>query len=81
MTGPKIGWIFAWRTLIAAELVFGLTAVSCGLGWCIFQSRNELYRDRVSTGLITVILIGRFIENVIFQVPERFTVRRWGVQQ
>jgi len=26
VTGLKIGWAFAWRTLIAAELVFGVSS-------------------------------------------------------
>ena len=33
LTGLKIGWAFAWRTLIAAELVFGVSQGSGGLGW------------------------------------------------
>ncbi len=32
LTGLKIGWAFAWRTLIAAELVFGVSAGQGGLG-------------------------------------------------
>ena len=36
LTGLKIGWAFAWRTLIAAELVFGVASRSGGLGWYIF---------------------------------------------
>ena len=43
LAGLKIGWAFAWRTLIAAELVFGATSGKGGLGWYIFQNRNELY--------------------------------------
>lgn len=48
----------AWRTLIAAELVFGANTGAGGLGWYIYQNRNELYTDRVFAGLLTVILIG-----------------------
>ena len=33
LAGLKIGWAFAWRTLIAAELVFGVSSRSGGLGW------------------------------------------------
>ena len=33
LAGLKIGWAFAWRTLIAAELVFGATSGKGGLGW------------------------------------------------
>ena len=36
LAGFKIGWAFAWRTLIAAELVFGVTSGSGGLGWFIY---------------------------------------------
>jgi NitT/TauT family transport system permease protein len=41
LTGLKIGWAFAWRTLIAAELVFGVSSGSGGLGWYIYQSKNQ----------------------------------------
>ena len=58
LSGLKIGWAFAWRTLIAAELVFGASSGKGGLGWYIFQNRNELYTDRVFAGLVMVILIG-----------------------
>jgi NitT/TauT family transport system permease protein len=47
LSGLKIGWAFAWRTLIAAELVFGATSGKGGLRWYIFQSRNELYIHEV----------------------------------
>jgi NitT/TauT family transport system permease protein len=54
----KIGWAFAWRTLIAAELVFGVSSRSGGLGWFIFENRNQLEIPSVFAGLFTVILIG-----------------------
>lgn len=79
LSGLKIGWAFAWRTLIAAELVFGAASGKGGLGWYIYQNRNELYTDRVFAGLLLVILIGLVIENVVFATLERVTVRRWGV--
>lgn len=81
LAGLKIGWAFAWRTLIAAELVFGTTSGKGGLGWYIFQSRNELYTDKVFAGLVAVILIGLLVENIVFQSVERLTVRRWGMQR
>jgi NitT/TauT family transport system permease protein len=81
LSGLKIGWAFAWRTLIAAELVFGTTAGQGGLGWYIFQNRNELYTDKVFAGLAAVILIGLLVENVVFRPLEALTVRRWGMQR
>lgn len=81
LAGLKIGWAFAWRTLIAAELVFGASSGKGGLGWYIFQNRNELYTDKVFAGLAVVVLIGLLVENLVFGSIERLTVKRWGVQR
>ena len=81
LTGLKIGWAFAWRTLIAAELVFGVSSRSGGLGWYIFEARSELETAKVFAGLFAVILIGLFVESVIFKFIERRTVLRWGMQR
>ncbi|KVX88140.1 ABC transporter permease [Burkholderia ubonensis] len=80
LAGLRVGWAFAWRTLITAELVFGASAGQGGLGWYIFQNRNELYTDRVFAGLAAVIVIGLLVEHLVFDTLERLTVRRWGVQ-
>jgi NitT/TauT family transport system permease protein len=81
LSGLRIGWAFAWRTLIAAELFFGASSGKGGLGWYIFQNRNELYTDKVFAGLASVILIGLLVESLGFDTLERVTVRRWGVQR
>ncbi|HZQ60268.1 MAG TPA: ABC transporter permease [Casimicrobiaceae bacterium] len=80
LTGLKIGWAFAWRTLIAAELVFGVSSGSGGLGWFIYENKNQLEIPSVFAGLFTVILIGLAVENVVFRTLEAKTVRRWGMQ-
>ncbi|MCJ2088970.1 ABC transporter permease [Methylobacterium sp. E-005] len=80
LTGLKVGWAFAWRTLIAAELVFGVSSGSGGLGWFIFENKNMLDIPNVFAGLLTVILIGLVVENLIFQTIERRTIQRWGMQ-
>ena len=81
LTGLKIGWAFAWRTLIAAELVFGVSSGSGGIGWFIFENRNQLDIASVFAGLLTVIIIGLFMESVVFRSVEERTVRRWGMQR
>jgi NitT/TauT family transport system permease protein len=81
ISGLKIGWAFAWRTLIAAELVFGVSSSKGGLGWFIFRNRNELFTDKVFAGLATVIIIGLVVEFGLFRVLEAATVRRWGMQR
>jgi NitT/TauT family transport system permease protein len=80
LTGLKIGWAFAWRTLIAAELVFGVSSGQGGLGWFIFEKRNTLDIAGVFSGLLTVIVIGLVVENLIFRTIERMTVKKWGMQ-
>jgi NitT/TauT family transport system permease protein len=81
LSGLRIGWAFAWRTLVAAELFFGASSGRGGLGWYIFQNRNELYTDRVFAGLAMVILIGLVVESLVFNTLERLTIRRWGMQR
>jgi len=81
LAGLKIGWAFAWRTLIAAELVFGVSSGQGGLGWYIFENRNTLDTANVFAGLLTVMAVGLFVEGVIFRLIENRTVRRWGMQR
>ena len=81
LAGLKIGWAFAWRTLIAAELVFGVSSRSGGLGWFIFENRNQLETAAVFAGLTAVIIIGLLVESVIFRNVEIHTVRKWGMQR
>jgi NitT/TauT family transport system permease protein len=80
LTGLKIGWAFAWRTLIAAELVFGVSSGSGGLGWYIYENKNQLEIPAVFAGLFTVIIIGLVVENLIFHRIEVRTIRRWGME-
>lgn len=80
LSGLKIGWAFAWRTLIAAELVFGVSSGAGGLGWFIYERKMELDIPSVFAGLFTVILIGLAVENLVFRSVEVRTVRRWGMQ-
>ena len=80
LTGLKVGWAFAWRTLIAAELVFGVSSGAGGLGWFIFENKNQLEIPAVFAGLLSVILIGLAVENLVFRTLETRTVRRWGMQ-
>jgi hypothetical protein len=62
--------------MIAAELVFGVSSGKGGLGWYIFENRNELYTDRVFAGLVMLILIGLVVKSVLPHpgAPDRATL-------
>jgi NitT/TauT family transport system permease protein len=79
LTGLKTGWAFGWRTIIAAELVFGVAGAKGGLGWYINESKTFLDIDKVFAGLVVIAVIGILIEG-IFTLVERQTVQRWGMK-
>lgn len=79
LTGLKNGWAFAWRTLIAAELVFGVSSGSGGIGWFIYENKNQLEIASVFAGLLTVIAIGVAMDS-LFRLIEQRTVNRWGMK-
>ncbi|MQA04648.1 MAG: ABC transporter permease subunit [Streptosporangiales bacterium] len=78
ITGMKVGWAFGWRTVVAAELVFGTTGGGGGLGWWINQSRFELATASVMSALVAIIIIG-LVTDALFRVLERRTIARWGM--
>lgn len=79
ISGLKVSWAFGWRTLIAAELVFGASSSGGGIGWFIFEKRNDLEIPDVFAGLLVIVLIGLAMEGLVFRAIERRTVRRWGM--
>jgi NitT/TauT family transport system permease protein len=80
LTGMKVGWAFSWRTLIAAELVFGVSSGRGGLGWFIYEKKNQLDINLVFAGLLTVIIIGVLVEGLIFKFIEERTIVKWGMK-
>ena len=58
-----------------------MSSRSGGLGWFIFENRNDLQTAYVFAGLTAVIIIGLLVESVIFRNIELRTVRKWGMQR
>lgn len=79
IAGIKTAWAFGWRTVIAAELVFGVAGASGGLGTFINNSKLYLLIPEVFAGLVTIALIGIAFD-FLFTVLERRTVVRWGMK-
>ncbi|HTX03222.1 MAG TPA: ABC transporter permease [Candidatus Acidoferrales bacterium] len=80
-TGVKISWAFGWRTVIAAELVFGATASTTGgLGWRLLVDRYNLDSAGTFAGLLMIVIIGLAAE-AAFGAVERATIQKWGMAE
>ncbi|URN07555.1 ABC transporter permease [Actinomadura madurae] len=79
IAGLKTGWAFGWRTIIAAELVFGVAGGKGGLGFFINDARTFMRTSEVFAGLVTIALIGIALE-LVFTWIERRTVVKWGTK-
>jgi NitT/TauT family transport system permease protein len=78
ISGLRIGWAFGWRTIVAAELIFGVAGKAGGLGFFINDARYFLRVPEVFAGIVTIALIGIIVE-AVFDALERRTVVRWGM--
>jgi NitT/TauT family transport system permease protein len=79
ISGLKTAWAFGWRTIIAAELVFGVAGTSGGLGNYINNARQYLLTPQVFAGLLTIAIIGVLFETLFGQL-ERRTIVHWGMK-
>jgi NitT/TauT family transport system permease protein len=80
ISGLKIAWAFGWRTVVAAELVFGVVGGSGGHGTYINDAKLNLFIPKVFAALVSIVMVGVAIE-LLFTVIERRTVVRWGMQR
>jgi NitT/TauT family transport system permease protein len=81
LVGLRTGWARAWRALISAEMVFGATGLSGGLGWDIFKKRSFMDVPGLYATLAVIMLIGLVVETVFFKTVEEKTVKKWGMLQ
>jgi NitT/TauT family transport system permease protein len=79
ISGLKTAWAFGWRTIIAAELVFGVAGAEGGLGTYINNAKLFLQIPQVFAGLVTIAILGLAFET-LFGLLERRTIVRWGMK-
>lgn len=79
LSGLKVGWGRSWRALISAEMVFGMIGNLGGIGYYIYTNRAYGNMPKVMVGVVAVIIIGIVVEYVLFGLLEKFTVKRWGM--
>ena len=79
ISGLRVGWGFGWRTVVAAELVFGATGTGGGIGWYINNSRLFMNISDGFAGILLVVIVGLFTESV-FRLIQYFTTHKWGTE-
>ncbi len=75
ITGMKLGWSFAWRSLMAGELLF----VSSGLGQLLQVGRELHDIAQVVAVMFMIVAIGLVFDRLIFSELEKRIRLKWGV--
>lgn len=80
LSGLRLAWAFGWRTVVGAEIVFGVAGSNGGLGWYINNARYFLNPPAIFAGLVVISLLGVLLD-ALFQLIERKTIVKWGLKQ
>jgi NitT/TauT family transport system permease protein/taurine transport system permease protein len=75
--GIRTGLGFAWRGLIAAEMI----ATNVGLGYMLFVARDFYRTEVIVLGMIIIGVIWLLIDRLMLAPLERATIERWGLVQ
>jgi len=75
VAGTKLGWSFAWRSLLAGELLFAAP----GLGFLLTMGRELNDMARVMAVMVVVMAIGYSVDRLFFSPLERKLARAWGL--
>jgi NitT/TauT family transport system permease protein len=75
VTGMKLGWSFAWRSLMAGELLYTLP----GLGNLLMMGRELNDMAQVVAVILVIIALGLISDQLVFRVLERRVRERWGL--
>lgn len=73
LTGMKLGWSFAWRSLMAGELLF----VSVGLGQLLQTGRELNDMSQVIAAMLIIMGVGWSFDR-LFGFSQNLLRRKWG---
>lgn len=77
LMGLKQGWSFAWRSLMAGEILF----VSLGLGHVLNMGRELNDMSQVLAVILVIVGIGIVMEMLVFGIAEKRIRRIWGLEK
>jgi NitT/TauT family transport system permease protein len=75
ITGMKLGWSFAWRSLMAGELLYTLP----GLGNLLNMGRELNDMSQVIAVILVIIVLGLISDRLVFGMLEKRVRERWGL--
>ncbi|POH67659.1 sulfate ABC transporter permease [Cryobacterium zongtaii] len=78
-SGLKQGWAFAWRSLMAAEIIVVGGSIGFGLGTMLQQSRELADLSAVLATILVILAVGILVELTAFAPLERRLLRRRGL--
>lgn len=76
LNGLKQGWTFAWRSLMAGELLY----FTLSLGNLLQNGRDLNDASQVMAVMVVIIVIGVAIDQLLFAPFERRVRERWGLR-
>jgi NitT/TauT family transport system permease protein len=76
VSGMKLGWSFAWRSLMAGELLYN----GLGIGFLLTMGRELNDMSQVIAVMLMIVLIGLLVDFLVFTPIERAIRERWGLQ-
>jgi NitT/TauT family transport system permease protein len=76
LSGLKQGWTFAWRSLMAGELLF----FTLSLGNLLQTGRDLNDAAEVMAVMLVIIVVGVVIDQLVFAPAERRVRSRWGFE-
>jgi taurine transport system permease protein len=77
VTGIRTGLGFAWRGLIAAEMI----ATNAGLGYMLFVARDFYRTEVIVLGMVVIGILWLLLDRLVLAPLERRTIERWGLVQ
>jgi NitT/TauT family transport system permease protein len=77
VTGVRLAWAFAWRALMAGELL----SSGPGLGYTLKYASDFGRMDMVIAIMLVIGAIGVMVDLLIFQRIEKRVMIKWGLEQ
>lgn len=77
LTGLKQGWLFAWRSLMAGELIVGIGQL--GLGHLLKLGEVQNDNAEILAVMLVIVAVGLLVEVLVFASFERRVRERWGL--